>query len=95
MALAAFLLWRRRLFQLPWMLWILLLALPFSFIANTAGWFTAELGRQPKKRHTCTCEGILCKQNLDKFFVIAYKDYIDDVVSIAVVETCNKWEVDM
>ena len=29
------------------MLWILMLAIPFPFIANTAGWFTAELGRQP------------------------------------------------
>jgi len=29
------------------MLWILLLALPFPYIANTAGWMTAELGRQP------------------------------------------------
>jgi cytochrome bd ubiquinol oxidase subunit I len=29
------------------MLWILMLAMPFPFIANTAGWFTAELGRQP------------------------------------------------
>jgi cytochrome bd ubiquinol oxidase subunit I len=47
MGLAALLLWRRWLFQLRWMLWILLLALPFPFIANTAGWFTAELGRQP------------------------------------------------
>src|SRR5260370_415697 len=47
MALAVLLLWRRRLFQTRGMLWILLLALPFPFIANTAGWFTAELGRQP------------------------------------------------
>jgi len=47
MALAAFLLWRRQLFRARWMLWILLLATPFPFIANTAGWFTAELGRQP------------------------------------------------
>src|SRR6266849_5467234 len=47
MALAAHLLWRRRLFQTRGMLWILMLALPFPFIANTAGWFTAELGRQP------------------------------------------------
>ncbi len=47
MALAAFLLWRRWLFQARWMLWILLLAIPFPFIANTAGWFTTELGRQP------------------------------------------------
>lgn len=47
MALACFLLWRRRLFGSRWMLWILLLAAPFPFIANTAGWFTTELGRQP------------------------------------------------
>jgi cytochrome d ubiquinol oxidase subunit I len=48
MGLAALLLWRRRLlFQTRWMLWLLMLATPFPFIANTAGWFTAELGRQP------------------------------------------------
>lgn len=47
MALAAVLLWRRRLFTTKPMLWLLLLAVPFPFIANTAGWFTAELGRQP------------------------------------------------
>jgi cytochrome d ubiquinol oxidase subunit I len=29
------------------MLWILMLSFPFPFIANTAGWLTAELGRQP------------------------------------------------
>jgi cytochrome d ubiquinol oxidase subunit I len=29
------------------MLWILMLSFPFPFIANTAGWTTAELGRQP------------------------------------------------
>jgi cytochrome d ubiquinol oxidase subunit I len=44
---AAFLLWRGKLFRSRWMLWILLLALPFPYIANTAGWMTAELGRQP------------------------------------------------
>jgi cytochrome bd ubiquinol oxidase subunit I len=44
---ATFLLWRRRLFESRWMLWILMLATPFPFIANTAGWLTAELGRQP------------------------------------------------
>jgi cytochrome d ubiquinol oxidase subunit I len=47
MGLAVLLLWRRRLFGSRWMLWILMLATPFPFIANTAGWFTAELGRQP------------------------------------------------
>jgi cytochrome bd ubiquinol oxidase subunit I len=47
MVVAAFLLWRGRLYGSRWMLWILMLAIPFPFIANTAGWFTAELGRQP------------------------------------------------
>ena len=47
MALGAFLLWRRALFTARWMLWILMLAIPFPFIANTAGWITAEVGRQP------------------------------------------------
>src|SRR5947209_3057689 len=47
MGLALLLLWRQRLFRMRWMLWVLFLALPFPFIANTAGWFTTELGRQP------------------------------------------------
>jgi cytochrome d ubiquinol oxidase subunit I len=47
MALSAFLLWRRALFTTRWVLWILMLAIPFPFIANTAGWITAEVGRQP------------------------------------------------
>jgi cytochrome d ubiquinol oxidase subunit I len=29
------------------MLWVLMLAFPFPYIANTVGWMTAELGRQP------------------------------------------------
>jgi cytochrome d ubiquinol oxidase subunit I len=45
--LAALLLWRKKLFEARWMLWILLLSLPFPYIANTAGWLTAEVGRQP------------------------------------------------
>ncbi|HJT54972.1 MAG TPA: cytochrome ubiquinol oxidase subunit I [Ktedonobacteraceae bacterium] len=47
MGLSFLLLWHGRLFRTRWMLWILLLAMPFPFIANTAGWFTTELGRQP------------------------------------------------
>jgi cytochrome bd ubiquinol oxidase subunit I len=47
MLFGAFLLWRRRLFESRWALWLLLLATPFPFIANIAGWLTAELGRQP------------------------------------------------
>jgi cytochrome bd ubiquinol oxidase subunit I len=44
---AMLLLWRRRLYDSKWMLWILMLSPPFPYIANTAGWMTAELGRQP------------------------------------------------
>lgn len=44
---AAWLLFRKRLYRTRWMLWILALSFPFPFIANTAGWTTAELGRQP------------------------------------------------
>jgi cytochrome d ubiquinol oxidase subunit I len=47
MVVSTFLLWRGKLFGARWMLWILLLSLPFPYIANTAGWMTAELGRQP------------------------------------------------
>ncbi len=47
MVIAAFLLWRGALFRARWMLWVLLLSLPFPYIANTAGWMTAEIGRQP------------------------------------------------
>jgi len=47
MLVAAFLLWRGLLYKARWMLWILMLAVPFPYIANTAGWMTTELGRQP------------------------------------------------
>jgi cytochrome d ubiquinol oxidase subunit I len=39
--------WRGRLEQSRVLLWILMLAFPFPYIATTAGWMTAELGRQP------------------------------------------------
>jgi cytochrome d ubiquinol oxidase subunit I len=44
---AALSLRRDRLLARRWLLWPLALALPLPFIANTAGWMTAELGRQP------------------------------------------------
>lgn len=47
LAISAFLLWRGKLFNARWALWILMLSFPFPYIANTAGWMTAELGRQP------------------------------------------------
>ncbi|MFD2968291.1 cytochrome ubiquinol oxidase subunit I [Sphingobacterium bambusae] len=47
MLTAAFLLVRKKLYQSNWLLWILMFSIPFPYIANTAGWYTAELGRQP------------------------------------------------
>ncbi len=47
MAVALLLLWRGKIFSARWMLWVLMLSAPFPYIANTAGWMTAELGRQP------------------------------------------------
>ena len=47
MVIAAFLLWKGTLFQTRWILWPILLSFPLPYIANTAGWMTAEIGRQP------------------------------------------------
>jgi cytochrome d ubiquinol oxidase subunit I len=38
---------RGRLESSTWLLWVLMLAFPFPYLANTLGWMTAELGRQP------------------------------------------------
>lgn len=46
-AIAVLLLAVRRLFDARWMLWILMLAMPFPYIANEAGWTVSEVGRQP------------------------------------------------
>src|SRR3954469_6752119 len=45
--LAVLLLWRGRLYTSRPMLWTLMLAFPFTMIANIAGWATAEPARQP------------------------------------------------
>ena len=47
MLVCALLLWRDKLSGVRWALWALLLSFPLPYIANTAGWMTAELGRQP------------------------------------------------
>jgi cytochrome d ubiquinol oxidase subunit I len=51
MGLAVLFRWRGWLERSPWLLWALMLAFPFPYIANTAGWMTAELGRQPYLIH--------------------------------------------
>lgn len=40
-------LWRRRLWTTRWVLWLLVITVFFTEIAITAGWWTAEIGRQP------------------------------------------------
>lgn len=48
LALAAVVMLRRgRLFRSRTMLWALMIAFPFTYIANLAGWTVAETGRQP------------------------------------------------
>jgi cytochrome d ubiquinol oxidase subunit I len=36
-----------RMWDARWMLWILMLIMPFPYIANEAGWTATEVGRQP------------------------------------------------
>ena len=47
MLMASVQLFRKKLYTTKWILWSLLFMLPFPYIANTTGWYTAELGRQP------------------------------------------------
>jgi cytochrome d ubiquinol oxidase subunit I len=47
MGLAMLLRWKGLIHRARWMLWALMLAFPFPYIATTCGWMTAELGRQP------------------------------------------------
>jgi cytochrome d ubiquinol oxidase subunit I len=47
MSLAVLQLARGRLLQSRPLLWALMLAVPLPYVANTAGWITAEVGRQP------------------------------------------------
>lgn len=47
MLLSSLALWRGWLWNARWLMWIVMLSFPLPFIANTAGWMVAELGRQP------------------------------------------------
>ncbi len=47
MLIGIFLLWRRKLYSSRWFLWMLMLTVPFPYIANEAGWLVSEVGRQP------------------------------------------------
>ncbi len=45
--LAAFLLWKKKLFEYKWLLWIFVFSVLGPQIANQLGWISAEVGRQP------------------------------------------------
>lgn len=47
MLVASVQLFRKKLYKTKWILWSLMLMVPLPYIANTTGWYTAELGRQP------------------------------------------------
>jgi cytochrome d ubiquinol oxidase subunit I len=44
---ACFLWWRGKLFETKWLMWIFSFSVILPQIANQAGWFAAEMGRQP------------------------------------------------
>jgi len=45
--LGAILLWRKKLFSMPWLLWVFVFAVLAPQLANQLGWLAAEVGRQP------------------------------------------------
>jgi len=45
--LASFLLWRGRLYETRWLLWVFVFAVGAAVLANQLGWVAAEVGRQP------------------------------------------------
>lgn len=45
--IAALFLYFKKLYVQKWILWVILFLIPFPYIANITGWYTAELGRQP------------------------------------------------
>lgn len=47
MGIAFLLLWKKKLYSTPSLLWLIMFLFPFPYIANITGWYTAELGRQP------------------------------------------------
>jgi cytochrome bd ubiquinol oxidase subunit I len=46
-ALGLFMMWRKKLFETRWLLWVYVFAVIGPFVANEVGWVAAEVGRQP------------------------------------------------
>ncbi len=45
--LGSFFLWRKKIFEMKWLLWAFVFAVILPQLANQLGWFAAEMGRQP------------------------------------------------
>jgi cytochrome d ubiquinol oxidase subunit I len=43
----SYLMWKKRLFERKWIMRFFVLSVLLPQVANQAGWFTAEMGRQP------------------------------------------------
>ncbi len=56
---ASFCLWRGTLYQKRWLLWFFVIAVIPAFVANEAGWVTAEVGRQPWIVYPTVVDGTL------------------------------------
>jgi cytochrome d ubiquinol oxidase subunit I len=39
--------WKRKVFQWRWLLWVFVISIVLTEVATLAGWWTAEIGRQP------------------------------------------------
>jgi len=63
---ACFLWWKGKLFETKWLLWIFSFSVLLPQIANQAGWFAAEMGRQPwiVYGHLRTSEGFFTRSLL-------------------------------
>jgi cytochrome d ubiquinol oxidase subunit I len=44
---AALFWWRRKVFEIRWVLWLFVITVFLSLVSTIAGWWTAEVGRQP------------------------------------------------
>ncbi|MCL5270392.1 MAG: cytochrome ubiquinol oxidase subunit I [bacterium] len=44
---ALIMLWRRKLFDQRWLMWVFVFSVVFPFVTNEVGWIAAEVGRQP------------------------------------------------
>jgi cytochrome d ubiquinol oxidase subunit I len=42
-----FYLWKRRIESMRWLLWLLVISIPFPIVASELGWMATEIGRQP------------------------------------------------